>query len=223
MNITKGEISFLIKPVIFLVVLIILFILLISIGIRQVTLAIGKIDESKKVETALNQKITILQKVSQVISGDTTFLDMVVPSKTAVLYGLSQVKNQAYKSGLLISNIKTGTPVADKNNIYKTSISFDVDGNEIAIYDYLKSFSRVIPLMNVEKVKISNSATVARATATLSVYSSELPKTIPSISSVAVDLTDEELSLLNELVSYTLPVFAEPKATEQQVKEDPFN
>ena len=56
-----------------------------------------------------------------------------------------------------------------------------------------------------------------------SVYSSELPKTIPSISSVAVDLTDEELNLLNELVSYTLPVFAEPKATEQQVKEDPFN
>ena len=97
MNITKGEISFLIKPVIFLVVLIILFILLISVGIRQVTLAIGKIDESKKVETALNQKITILQKVSQVISGDTTFLDMVIPSKTAVLYGLSQVKNQAYK------------------------------------------------------------------------------------------------------------------------------
>ena len=223
MNVTKGEISFLIKPVIFLAVLIILSILLISVGIGQITSAIGKIDESKKVETALNQKITILQKVSQVISGDTTFLDMVIPSKTAVLYGLSQVKNQAYKNGLFISNIKIGAPVADKNNIYKTLISFDVDGSEIAIYDYLKSFSRVIPLMNVEKVKISNSGSVARATATLSVYSSELPKTIPSISSVAVDLTDEELSLLNELVSYTLPVFAEPKATEQQVKEDPFN
>ena len=47
-NISKGEISFLIKPVIFLATVIILFILLISVGKSQITSVIAKIDESKK-------------------------------------------------------------------------------------------------------------------------------------------------------------------------------
>lgn len=58
----------------------------------------------------------------------------------------------------------------------------------------------------------------------MNVYSTDLPKTIPSLSTAVNTLTDEEIKLLTELSKFTLPVFVEPKATEVTVtKEDPFN
>lgn len=222
-TINKTELNFLIKPVLLLGTLLILTAVLIIIGVNQVTSIVSKTNESKRNEILLSQKISILENVSRVISGDTTFLDVVIPSKAAVLYGLSQIKNQAAQNALLISNAKTGAPVPEKNGIFKTLISFDVEGQEASIYTFLSSFSKVLPLMSVEKVKISTSGSIARATTTLSVYSAELPKTIPSVSTVAVDLSADELSLLKELTTYTLPVFIEPEAQEVSTKQDPFN
>lgn len=213
----------LIKPVIFLISVVLILTVTIFIGINQISSLISKTNESKAVEVALNQKISILQKVTEVISGDTTFLDVVIPSKAAVLYGLSQIKNQAAINGLLVSNIKTGASVPDKNEIFKNQISFDVEGNAASVYNFLGSFSKILPLMNIEKIKINESSSIVRAVTTLSIYSSQLPKTIPSVSSVAVDFSDSEIKLLNELTSYTLPLFVEPKAEEVNAKEDPFN
>lgn len=215
--------KFLIKPIIFLTSIAITLVILVFVGINQISSLSSKTNESKATEVLLSQKISILQKVTEVISGDTTFLDVVIPSKTAVLYGLSQIKNQASINGLLVSNIKTGASTPDKNEIFKNTISFDVEGDATRVYEFLRSFSRILPLMNIEKLKINESNSIVRATTTLGVYSSQLPKTIPSVSSVAVDLSDVEIKLLNELTSYTLPIFIEPKAEEVIVKEDPFN
>ena len=221
--ITKAELMYLLKPVLILLSLLILLFLTISIGYNQVKNIISKTEASKKVETTLNEKISILENVTRVISGDTTFLDVVVPSKAATLYGLSQIKNQGQINGVIISNVKTGTLTPDKNGLSKAPISFDAEGSEESLYTFLQSFTRVLPLMNIESVKISNTGSIAKATVALTVFSAELPKTIPSVTSVTNDLTPEELSQLKDLATYTLPIFIEPKPIEVSPKEDPFN
>lgn len=221
-GINKNEISFLIKPLFFVSFLVALFVSGTIIGFNQITSIVSKIDEAKKTESLLNQKIFILEKVSEKVSGDTTFLDIVIPNKSAVLYGLSQIKNQAVTYNLLVSNIKIGNLTPDTSGVNKALITFDIEGDESSIYTFLNSFSRILPIMNINKVKINKSGPVVKATATLNVYSSELPKTIPSVSSSAPDLSAEEINLLKELSTYTLPVFSEPKAQETQAKEDPF-
>lgn len=213
----------LIKPIAILFSLIMVLVIVVFMGLKQISSLITKINESKESEVLLSQKVSVLEKVTKVISGDTTFLDVVIPSKAAVLYGLSQIKNQASINGLLVLNIKTSASTLDKNDIFKNQISFDVEGNSDSVYIFLASFSRILPLMNIEKVKINESSSVVRVATTLSIYSSQLPKTIPSVSSVAVDLSDAEIKLLNELTAYTLPIFIEPKAQEDSLKEDPFN
>lgn len=223
MNINKGEIQFLIKPLMILSSLALLLVILLTVGIGQVKSVIQKNDESTKNAAVLSQKVSVLKSVTEVIAGDTTFLDIVIPSKGAVLYGLSQVKNQAAKYGLMLSNIKTGAQTQEKGGINKFAISFEAEGQDLAVYDFLKSFSNILPLVTIDKVKISKSAAIARATVTLSVYSGELPKTIPSVSTSATQLTAEEIKLLKELVTYTLPIFIEPKAQESSTKLDPFN
>ena len=156
-KINKNEVMYLIKPMLILVTLIILVILLVVIGMKQITTVITKINESKQAELLLNQKITVLEKVTTVISGDTTFFDFVIPSKTSVLYGLSQIKSQASKNSLLISTIKTGSMIPEKNGISKNAITFEIEGSESSVYTFLTSLSKMLPLMNVDKVKINKS------------------------------------------------------------------
>jgi Tfp pilus assembly protein PilO len=223
MNTTKGELQFLLKPLIFVSVLLLLFILLFTIGVNQVRSLIDKNNGLKVTQTTLSQKVAVLQKVSTIISGDTTFLDVVIPSKGAILYGLSQVKNQAAGNTLLLSNIKTGAQSDEKGGVSKATITFDAEGQASSIYQFLNSFSKSLPIMTIDKVKISNSGSSLRATISLGVYSAELPKTIPSVSSNTAQLTTDEMNLLKELVTYTLPIFVEPKPQDTPAKSDPFN
>lgn len=219
----KGEIKFLIKPALLLSVVILLIVFVGFMGFRQITAMITKLNEAKTSQIALNKKISVLESIPDVISEDTTFLDAVLPNKTAVLYGLSQVKNQAIKNNLLVSDLKTGGVLSEENSVSRTLLSFDIEGQGPSVYEFLRSFSKTIPLMSVDKVKINKTADLLKASVTISVYSSELPKTIPSLSSAVNELTPQEIELLKELVSYTLPVFIQPKAQENSSKEDPFN
>lgn len=223
MNINKEEASYIIKPIAIILSIIILLIAIVVIGMSQVKDVISRTNDSQKVELSLNQKVSVLQKVFDVLPGDTTFLDVVVPSRAAVLYGLSQVKNQALKYNLVISNLKTGSPSPVKDGIYKSTISLDIDGDEASVYSFLDSFSKTLPLMNIDKVKLNKTATAISASTTLTVFSAQLPKTIPSVTTEASTLSTEEITLLKELSTFDLPIFSEPKPQNGALKTDPFN
>lgn len=222
-NFNKTETMYLAKPILILAVVILLVVVTIIFGLNQITAQITKIEDSKAVENSLNQKVFVLQKVSEVIKDDTTFLDVVIPSKAASLYGLSQIKNQAARNNLLLTNVRTSGAVPLEGGISKISVSFDVEGKMFTIYEFLKSFKQSLPLMSVDKVKVSTIDPIARALVTLNVYSAELPRTIPSVSATVEDFTPEEIGIIRNLSTYNLPVFIEPKATDIIPKEDPFN
>lgn len=223
MKINKSEIQFLIKPISLLIVLLTSFVMLLIFGVGRIKSVIAMNSESKAIEEKLKIKVSVLQSVSQIITGDTTFLDVVVPNKVAVLYGLNQIKNQAIKANLFISNIRTSVQSSENNGVSKSSISFDVEGPEPSIYEFFNSFSKTLPLITVDKVKITGTSDISRATATFGVYTAKLPKTIPSVESSINELTEDEKNLLMELTTYVLPEFTEPQVDATQAREDPFN
>lgn len=221
---TKSEFNFLVKPVSILFIIIALFILVLTFGIKQINTVRTKIAAASKNETLLKQKSSTLEAVDVALPGDTTFLDIVLPSKGSVLYGLSQVKSQALANQVTISSLKTGISVPEKDGVYKTSISFDVEGEEPSVYKFIDSFSKLLPLMNVDKVSLSKSGTIARANISIAVFSSELPKKIPALTESVKELTKAEIDLLRELATYGIPQFIEPSVSETtSVKPDPFN
>jgi len=222
-NFNKNEALYLTKPIGYLFLFAMFIFLSLSLGLRQITKLSASIDELKTEENLLNQKIFVLGKVSEVVSDNTTFLDLAIPSKAPTLYGLSQIKNQAVRNNLLVSGVRTGSSVPLENGILSSSISFDVEGSKADLYNFIWSFKMSMPIMNVDKIKISSLVPVARAYVTLNVFSSDLPKTIPSVSSSVQNFTAEEVGLIQELANYTKPVFLEPKSTEVVPKSDPFN
>jgi len=219
----KSQLNFLAKPMIILLCIIGSFIFLVVFGVKQVNEVRGQIAVNTEIEKKLEVKSQTLESVTKILAGNVTFLDVVLPSKGAVLYGLSQIKNQSLVHGVNISSLKTGSSQISTDDVSKTSITFDVEGNEQAIYDYLGLFSKLLPLMKVDKVSISKLDGVVKASTTISVFSGELPKRIPSITSPVTDLTNDELLTLKEISTFSPPQFVIPAPFSDIAKEDPFN
>lgn len=220
----KGEINFLIKPLAILSAIVLLLILVVVVGMNNVNKVRAQISSNKTIESQLGQKVLALETVTINLPGDVSFLDIVLPSRGAVLYGLSQIKIQAANNQLLLSGIKTGNVVPESNGLMKSSISFEVEGDEQAIYNFLAAFSNVLPLMTVDKVNFTSLAGAARAGVTLNIYSADLPKKIPSLTGAVKELTTQDINLLRELSSYQLPSFVEPVVnTVNNEARNPFN
>jgi len=220
----KNEINFLIKPVAIIFIIVVLILLVSVFGLKKMTLVRSENQLAKEKETTFQTKATILETVESVLPGDITFLDVVLPSRGSVLYGLSQIKNQAINYNLFISNMKSGTVIPGSAGVSKVTISFEAEGEEQNVYKFLDSFSTLLPLMNIDKVGLSKSANLVRASVSVNIFSAELPKKIPALTGVVNELTTKEITLLKELATYTLPQFIEPTVSETfSPKEDPFN
>lgn len=222
-TITNEELKFLIKPLTFLLLIIILAVVVLSIGSNQIQNVISKNNETQNNEILLKQKIATLESVSELVSGDINFLDVVLPSKSAVLYGISQIKNEAARNNLLVTNIKTGSPELLGGGVYSSTINFDIEGSQASVYNFFNSFSKILPLMSIKKMRITESLSVTKVAAMLGVYSSDLPKNIPSLSTSVNTLTTDEITLLKELSTYSLPIFVESDDLTTPGREDPFN
>lgn len=222
-NASINEFKFISKPVTILFILVILFTVLFSVGVDKINNLRLQITETNQLSSVLSKKINILESIPSVLSGDTTFLDVALPSRGAVLFGMSQVKSQSISNNVTISNLKTGSSIPVKNDISKISISFDVAGTEESVYNFLKSFSTSLPLMSVDRVRLNKSDAGLSATATILVYTAELPKTITSVNSGTTELTQADINTITEISAYQIPQFIEPKPSEIEAKPDPFN
>lgn len=219
----KGEINYIYKPILIMLLSVVVLIIGLSIGFNQISGLRTKIESSKKTVATLQQKVNALETVGEILSGDITFLDIVLPARGAVLYGLSQVKDQAIMQNIAISNIKTGTSVEVGDGVSKIAIGFEAEGDSASMYNFLESFSKMLPLINVDKVSMTHSENVTRASISVNVYSAEYPKKIPSVTESIKDLSKEEIALLRKISTYTLPNFVEPSMTDKaQAKENPF-
>lgn len=220
----KNEMNFLLKPVLILVVVLVLISLSVVLGLRNISSVRSTLDKNRSTESSLLKKVSALQTVNNVLSGDITFLDIVLPSRGSVLYALSQVRSQAVNSNLTVSNLKTGNIIPESSGVMKSTVSFEISGQESDVFSFLGSVDQMLPLMNIEKVSFSNVSGLLTANVSLNVYSAELPKTIPSVTGTVAELSNQEVQLLNELSSYKMPLFVEPQINQSlNQKTDPFN
>ena len=220
----NNKLKYMFKSVsIFIIVTILLFISLFF-GIRQVNFLNNQISESRKLELILNNKVTILKSVDNKLYADMNVIDIALPSSSAVLFAVNQIRLQATRNNISLGNMISLKPVLLDNQITKNPIEVEVTGELSDVYNFIESFSNSLPLMDVVSVKFDKSKTPLLVLLSINVYSTELPKTIPSVIGAVKELTDEEIKLMSDLLKYNLPEFTNLKPLENnQLKEDPFN
>lgn len=224
---SKQTINFLLKPGLIFLMILVMFALSIAISTKEISKIQTRIKESETMKANLTKKVVTLETVEKVLPGDVGFIDIALPSKISTLYALSQIKETSATNSLLLNDIKTSNPVSDKAGIFKSTISFEVEGGKNDIFNFLNSFSTLLPIMKVDKVDINNSSSdFTSASVSLNVYSAELPKKLPTISSATTELTPAEIEILGKLAEYLLPGFIEPSAENidnLSDRSDPFN
>lgn len=221
-----NEVKFVSLPVGMLTFVVLLFLGLIFFGFSNINSVRDKLSEVARETKTLEQKLFILKTVDQNLANITSAFDIALPSKSSTLYGLNQIKNIATLNNLMVSNVLSGSLTSLNKEISKIPITFEVEGSETDIFNFLNSLSKVLPLMTVTSVDYSSSDNLSSATVTLNVYTAPLPKNIPSITQSVSDLTNDELKLIDELSTYQKPAFTgnlpiqEPSVSG---KLDPFN
>lgn len=216
------DIQYLTKPISILGILFILIGFVISIGFKQISGLIDTTSELKITQTKLSEKLDTLESVRQVLNENINFVDIALPYKASVLYGLAQIKNLALLNSVIVSNLKAGSLILEDNGISKNSLIFEAEGTELDIHNFLLSFYKSLPLMTIDKVKINKAEGITRATVTLYVYSAELPEKIPAVTESVNGLTTEDITLLTKLSGYIEPAFLEPKSNGNPQRIDPF-
>jgi hypothetical protein len=217
------ELKYLIKPISIFVAVIALICVVISIGYSQISLIYSKVSELKDTETKLATKLDVLESVESMLSQDINFIDIALPSRSSIIYGLAQVKKIASQNSVVISNLKAGSLILEDGGISKYSINFDAEGQDGDLQKFLMSFYNSLPIMSLDKVKIDKTSSLTRSTVSLYVYFADLPEKIPAISEPVNGLSASEIEMLNELSSYIQPDFFDPKPNSSESRTNPFN
>ena len=220
---TNNQIKYLAKPILILVAVLALLAFTVIFGIGKIKTLNTKIQAAKVLKGQLTQKIEILQNVQSKVDEGVGLAGIALPSKGSILFGLSQIKNKVNSLGLVIENLKTTNTVKEENGVERSSISFDITGDDTNLYLFLDSFKKILPLSNIGKLSITGEGGVSMATITINFYSSEAVQKIPSVSGLVSGLTPGELDILNSLSSYEVPEFGIPTVSEFPVRDDLFN
>ena len=228
-----NNLKFLAKPIVALVVVLLGTIVVISFGLSRINKIRDQIKETTHAKNVLNKKVQVLGQIDSLVPSGLEFINIALPDKNAIIYGIYQIKTLSAQRSLLLSNIRSGGSF-DAKSVSKLGLSFEITGDQSNVYNFIDAIQKVLPLMTVSKVKISSELGLVKANVSLNVYSSELPKKLPSVTSVISEFTPEEVTLLNELALYNLPDFYNLQPTipenitgsdlEGQIRrEDPFN
>ena len=218
----NSELKYLVKPGGILLFLVVMILVVFNFGSKQIYSLYTQTAELRETQRLLGLKVDILETVDEVLSDDIGFVDIALPSKGSVLYGMSQVKKLAVNSNVVITNMRTSLQTLEENGISKNLITFEAQGSESDLYTFFTSFYKVLPLMNLNKVSLTKTEGVTSATVSVDVFSADLPEKIPALAEGLDGFTTSDVEILNKLSQYSLPDFFEPKPFEGVDRDNPF-
>jgi len=205
-----------------LVAAIILFLLVGNFGISKVQDLRGQISKAQSDNTILTQKVSLLQNISGTIGNAPSAAAVALPDGNPALAVISQLKNLAAANIISISNIKGGAASDDVTGLGRSNVTFDLDGTIDQIITFLQSVSTIAPITLVDKVKISESGGIAKASISVKSFWAPLPKTLPSTNTQISDLTPDEQAILLKISSLVQPSFSQVPGAEVGGRTDPF-
>ena len=190
--------------------------------IDQIKATREKIARLEKETSVFEEKVSILQDFSATSSNYINIVSTALPDQNAGITFISQIKRGTQLVPVVISNINAGSPLAEEE-LSKAQINFDVDGSLAEVMNFVQYVSRVSPLSRIEKIRINQTATAARATVTASVFWASFPEKLPDITQPIDQLSADEQTMLADLAKRVQPVFLRFTPTVTTPRADPFN
>ena len=182
-----------------------------------------KLDSLNSTKQVLTKKVNTLRQVTIAVPDKLSFINLAIPEKDAVIMAVSQIKTMSSEQGLLVSNIKSGNSINIDKTLSKSAVTFDVEGPKETVLSFIASFSKTLPIVNLQRIKIAETNGTLRATLSFNVFSDDLPVKISAVSEAVESLTAEEIEKLSEISTYRLPPITTTTSRQDFNKQDLFN
>ncbi len=211
-----------IKAVLPFVVVIILFIVVGNFGFGKITEIRDQVAGAQNEQKTLTQKLDVLKNIQTLGAQSSNLVAAVLPDNNPSLSVVSQIKILAGNAGIILSQVKAGSPTVEASGLSAVSITFGANGPRAQVESFINTISSFAPISIVNRIKITESAPGA-ATANITVKSfwAPFPTKIPPVTSAIVDLTPAEKQTLQNLGSLTQPIFTAIQSSPGG-RSDPF-
>lgn len=215
------NIQILIYPSIILTALAILSFVVINFGLAQISKQSQAVSEAKINEKILAEKEATLTEISATVAKEAASVSLALPEENPALAILSQLKLLALSKTIVLSNIKVGVG-SQEENLLRVNISFNANGQDINVLDFLSSIKNISPITTIEKIKMSQVSGVLSADTNVRGYWSLLPKTLPKVTEPVTNLSEPERNLLEKVMALTPPSFTQVTPSAPSIRDNPF-
>ncbi|OGM86730.1 hypothetical protein A2614_00170 [Candidatus Woesebacteria bacterium RIFOXYD1_FULL_40_21] len=215
------NIQILIYPSIILTALAILSFVVINFGLAQISKQSQAVSEAKVNEKILAEKEATLTEISATVAKEAASVSLALPEENPALAILSQLKLLALSKTIVLSNIKVGVG-SQEENLLRVNISFNANGQDINVLDFLSSIKNISPITTIEKIKMSQVSGVLSADTNVRGYWSLLPKTLPKVTEPVTNLSEPERNLLEKVMALTPPSFTQVTPSAPSIRDNPF-
>lgn len=206
------------------------------IGVMAVLVAsflLGKINEltaqssvNSTQVTQLEDKLASLQRIdeNQEILSQSESAYIALPDKNPAIFAVAQLRRFAGEAEVTLTKLNVTSSGSSSEDFSQAGIQFTAEGDYTNITQLVARLKSAAPIMNLERVKISQIATgTTEASVFMTTYWAVFPETLPSVTSAVTDLTQEELDLLSELATLEQPQFVNlPASATVSARPNPF-
>ena len=213
-------------------VLVILTVFLVSLGlykegIPRITTLRKQLSDSRRAQTVLENKISILKEVrdSNLIQVDTVYVAL--PEKNPAPLVISHIKTISETHGITLRDLDLSKPKVTEtaNGLNSAELEFDISSKDMtSLINFLLDIRNVSPIINMDEIEIGAEVegTFASNVKTF-VYWASLPETLPSLTEAIDTLTSEEQQLIGRVSNLKMPVFTKLDPQPPGIREVPFN
>lgn len=205
-----------------LLISIFLFVIVGKVGIGRVSALREEIADGEKERKTLTEKLNTLRTLGGELGSNSVASTYALPESNPVLAAMSQLKLAAAQNVISMSSLKSGAGAKGNGGISSVDISFEAVGPKEGILAFVNGLTKVAPIMQLNKLKLSETGGQTRAAISIRAYFAELPTKIPAVDSPVKLLTADEEETLMTVTALTPPQFSEvlPSAAG---KTDPFS
>lgn len=209
-------------PVLYFTVLLIISGLLVRFWYTKFTEERKVLDETKKIENVLNDKVSYLKDNQSKLPSYVNVLSAALPNNNPAIVILSQIKSLQAENLITISNfgIATGKDTQDSRKSLMVSLSLEGDINQI--FNFIKGISNILPISNLSSVVFTRSGNVYTADVAVSAYWEAFPTEVPPATESIVKLDREELGLLTGLYNMKYPTYNQMSPEAPSSRINPF-
>lgn len=191
----------------------------------KISLKLNELKELKSDIEALNNKIDSLKLVDKEGYSDISHLTVSFPEEDPILFAYSQLKELSYQRSVVLQNVEFGLAKVQSDTISNSKLSFEIFGTKENVINYISEIESIAPLLGIGEISFaeySPSGQEFTISASVDVYYSPYPKTLPSVDSAIVPLNENEKKAYKTLSELSVLVSQNIIADSGNTDEDPF-